>query len=239
MSDAPSKDPSRIQAMFHDISPRYDLVNSVMTGGRHHAWRRAAAREAAKDLAGGGWALDACCGTGDFALAVLREAPGAKVAGTDFTRGMLEVAKAKVAGAAVGLGRADTMRLPFREGTFRTAVVGWGIRNVADTAAGLRELARVLAPGGRLHVLESSPPQGFVGRLGFNMLCRGVVPWLGRLITGSKHDAYSYYTDSVAAHLTAEQFADLMRANGFGEVVVRSFAFGGVTLHSGTKRPLP
>ena len=236
MSAAPAKDSQRIQAMFHDISPRYDLVNGLMTGGRHHAWRRAAAREAAKDLAGGGRALDACCGTGDFALALLREAPGARVAATDFTRGMLEVAKKKVGSAPVALGRADTLRLPFRDATFRTATVGWGIRNVSDTAAALRELARVLAPGGRLHVLESGPPQGCLGRLGFNMLCRGVVPWLGRLITGSKHDAYAYYRDSVAAHLTAEQFADLMRASGFTEVDVRSFAFGGVTLHSG-RRP--
>jgi demethylmenaquinone methyltransferase/2-methoxy-6-polyprenyl-1,4-benzoquinol methylase len=208
--------------MFRDISPRYDLVNSVMTGGRHHAWRRAAAREAAKDLAGGGWALDACCGTGDFALAVLREAPSARVAATDFTRGMLDVAKKKVGSAAVVLGRADTLRLPFRDAAFRAATVGWGIRNVADTAAALRELARVLAPGGRLHVLESGPPQGCLGRLGFAVLCRGVVPWLGRLIAGSKH-------------LTAEQFADLMRANGFGDISIRSFAFGGVTLHSGRR----
>jgi demethylmenaquinone methyltransferase / 2-methoxy-6-polyprenyl-1,4-benzoquinol methylase len=235
VSEAPSKDPSQIQAMFHDISPRYDLVNGLMTGGRHHAWRRAAAREASKDLAGGGWALDACCGTGDFALAILREAPSARVAATDFTRGMLDVAKTKLGGAAVSLGRADTLRLPFRDGAFRTATVGWGIRNVTDTAAALRELARVLAPGGRLHILESGPPQGCIGRLGFTMLCRGVIPWLGRLITGTKHDAYSYYRDSVAAHLTAAQFADLMRANGFADVSLRSFAFGGVTLHSGRR----
>lgn len=223
--------------MFADISPKYDFMNSVMTGGRHHAWRRVAAREAAKDLAGGGVALDACCGTGDFALAILREAPAARVVGTDFTQGMLRVARQKIAGAAVQLGRADTLRLPFHDGAFRTATVGWGIRNVADTAAALRELARVLSPGGRLHVLESSPPQGILGRLGFGLFCRGVVPWLGRLLSGSKHNAYAYYSDSVAAHLTATQFTDLMQKCGFGEVALRSFAFGGVTLHSARRAP--
>src|ERR1043166_402867 len=169
MSNAPSKDPGRFQALFGDISPKYDLMNSVMTGGRHHAWRRAAAKEAAKDLAGGGAALDACCGTGDFALAILREAPFAKVAATDFTRGMLEIAKKKIGPAAVTLSRADTLRLPFRDAAFRSATVGWGLRNAADTAAALRELARVLAPGGRLHVLDSNKPSGLLGRLGFRV----------------------------------------------------------------------
>jgi demethylmenaquinone methyltransferase/2-methoxy-6-polyprenyl-1,4-benzoquinol methylase len=225
--------------MFADISPKYDLMNSVMTGGRHHAWRRVAAREAAKDLAGGGVALYACCGTGDFALAILREAPSAQVVGTDFTHDMLRVAKRKIEGAAVHLGRADTIRLPFRDGAFRSATVGWGIRNVADTGAALRELARVLAPGGRLHVLESSPPEGLVGRIGFRMFCQGIVPWLGRLLSGTKHNAYAYYSDSVAAHLTATQFTELMKECGFGEVALRKFAFGGVTLHSARRPEAP
>lgn len=231
---APSKDPGKIQALFGDISPKYDLMNSVMTGGRHHAWRRAAAKEAAKDLAGGGAALDACSGTGDFALAVLKEAPGAKVAATDFTRGMLEIAKKKIGSAAVTLSRADTLRLPFRDAAFRSATVGWGLRNVADTAAALRELARVLAPGGRLHVLDSSRPSGFLGRLGFRVCCQGVFPWLGRVLTGTRHDAYAYLSDSVAAFLPPQAFADLMAACGFTAVTFRTFAFGGVTLHTGT-----
>jgi len=222
--------------MFSDISPHYDFMNGLMTAGRHHAWRRAVAREAARDLASGGIALDACTGTGDFALAIRREAPGATVVGTDFAGEMLRIGLKKVERAGgIFLGRADTLRLPFRDASFRAVTIGWGIRNVEDTAAGLRELARVLQPGGRLHILESSVPRGVLGRLGFRVYCLGIVPWLGRLLSRTPHDAYSYLPRSVAAFHTPESLASLMRDCGFTAVSWRTMALGGVSWHSGTR----
>lgn len=232
----PSKEPARVQAMFSDISPHYDFMNGLMTAGRHHAWRRAAAREAARDLAGGGVALDACTGTADFALALRQAAPDARIVGTDFSGDMLRLGKGKTDGdARTAFARADTLRLPFRDGAFRAVTIGWGIRNVQDTAGGLRELARVLVPGGRLHVLESSVPRSALGRLGFRVYFLGLVPWLGRLFSRSTHDAYSYLPRSVFHWPSPEKFADLMRDCGFRDVSFRTFAFGGVTLHTGTR----
>ncbi|NUN47845.1 MAG: ubiquinone/menaquinone biosynthesis methyltransferase [Candidatus Brocadiae bacterium] len=238
MSDPLSKAPEKIAGMFDRIGPSYDRMNGVMTFGRHGAWRRAAAREVARDLAGGGRALDACTGTADLALSIRREVPGATVVGTDFSQGMLTVGRAKTAGdPRIRLARADTLRLPFADAAFRSATVGWGIRNVADVSAALRELLRILAPAGRLHVLESARPAGWFGRLGFRLYFRGVVPWLGRLLARNAADAYNYLPKSAEAFAPAEEFAGLMRGSGFADVSWRSFAFGGVTLHSGTRPP--
>jgi demethylmenaquinone methyltransferase/2-methoxy-6-polyprenyl-1,4-benzoquinol methylase len=236
VSQAPSRDGAKIRAMFSDISPHYDFMNGLMTGGRHHAWRRAAAREAAKDLEAGGVALDACAGTGDLALAVAREAAGCRVIGTDFSANMLGLAKGKAAGAA-SFARADTLRLPFRDRTFRAVTIGWGARNLENLADGLRELARVLAPGGRLHLLESVPPRSLVGRIGFRVWVRGVVPLVGRLF--GRSGAYSYLPNSVTHFPEPDTLSTVIRECGFRDVTYRTFAFGGVTFHSATRQETP
>jgi demethylmenaquinone methyltransferase/2-methoxy-6-polyprenyl-1,4-benzoquinol methylase len=220
--------------MFGRIAGRYDLMNTVMTGGRHRAWRRLAvglARPA------GGRALDVCCGTGDFALELARQGASG-VVGVDFGREMLALAarKAQAAGLAsrVQWQLADALALPFPDGAFVCATSGFSLRNVDDVACALREMARVVAPGGRVVVLELTPVRSRIVSPIFRAYFRGLVPLVGGLVTGDRA-AYTYLPDSVVAFPTADALADLMRNAGLAEVRYRLLALGAVALHVGVK----
>lgn len=211
--------------MFDRIAPVYDVMNRVMTGGLDLRWRRLAAAAA---VTPGDRVLDAACGTGDLALADLR-AGAESVTGLDFSKRMLERAARK--GASIDWVEGDLLALPFADGTFDAATIGFGIRNVADLELGLRELRRVLRPGGRLAVLEITRPRGAL-RPFFALWFDRVVPLLGRLVPGGA--AYAYLPASVARFPAAEELALLLRRVGFADVGFRLLAGSIVALHTGT-----
>lgn len=213
-----------VRRMFDRIAPVYDAMNRVMTAGLDQRWRTATVRETVRP---GDRVLDACCGTGDLAIAA-HAAGASSVVGLDFSDAMLERARLKA--PELAFIRGDVLALPFQDVSFDAAVVGFGIRNVADLEAGLLELRRVLRPGGRLGILEITTPRGVLApfyRLWFDR----VVPLLGRILPGG--EAYTYLPASVRRFPPPEELAALFAANGFTNVRYRLFAGGIVALHVG------
>ena len=210
--------------MFDRIAPVYDLMNRVMTAGLDRRWRTLTVAEAVRP---GDRVLDACCGTGDLALAARRAGAG-DVVGLDFSERMLE--RARVKEPAIEWLQGDVLALPFADASFDAATVGFGIRNVEHLEAGLRELRRVLRPGGRLAILEITTPQGALApfyRLWFDR----VIPLVGRVLPGGS--AYTYLPASVRRFPPPAALADLLAAAGFARVRFRLFAGGIVALHVG------
>jgi demethylmenaquinone methyltransferase/2-methoxy-6-polyprenyl-1,4-benzoquinol methylase len=219
---------TQVRAMFDRIARVYDRMNSVMTAGMHHAWRRRAA-----DLAGvgaGSRALDVATGTGDLAIELA--ARGASVIGVDFSPAMLDLARGKA--PDVDFEEGDALALRFADGEFDAATVGFGARNFADLDKGLRELARVTKPGGRVVVLEITTPQ----RAPLSWFFRGwfdhAVPALGRL---ADSEAYTYLPSSVRRFPGPEQLAARMAAAGLVDVRWILTAGGIIAIHSGTRTP--
>jgi demethylmenaquinone methyltransferase / 2-methoxy-6-polyprenyl-1,4-benzoquinol methylase len=217
--------PDDVRTMFDRIAPVYDVMNRAMTLGLDRKWRRLTAAAAVRP---GDRVLDACCGTGDLALAG-REA-GGQVVGVDFSGEMLARARRKA--ADIDWVRADATSLPFEDASFEAVTVGFGIRNLADLEAGLRELARVLAPGGRLGCLEITRPRGVL-RPFFRLWFDGLVPLAGKAIPGGS--AYSYLPASVRRFPGPEDLADAMRRAGFEDVGWRLLGGGIVALHVGRR----
>jgi demethylmenaquinone methyltransferase/2-methoxy-6-polyprenyl-1,4-benzoquinol methylase len=207
--------------MFDRIAPVYDAMNRVMTAGLDRRWRRETVREAVRP---GDRVLDAACGTGDLAIEARRA--GAEVVGLDFSEPMLERARAKA--PELEWVRGDLLALPFDDGAFDAATVGFGIRNVADLEAGLVELRRVVRRGGRLAVLEITRPRGVL-RPFYGLWFDRLVPLLGRVLPGG--EAYTYLPASVRRFPGPEELAAAMRRAGFAEVRYRLFAGGIVALH--------
>ena len=226
-----------VRRMFGAIAPRYDLVNTLLSGGLHWRWKRFAAAEA--QVPPGGRALDVCCGTGDLALLLAgRAGPRGTVVGVDIAEEMLRVArrKARAAGLAgrvrFALGDAEALGLP--DAAFDGATVGFGIRNTVHPEAALREIRRVLRPGGRLVVLEFSRPRNAVfGRL-YDWYSFTLMPWVGRLV--SRHgDAYRYLSTSIRAWFDQEGFAAMMVRAGFAQVRYYSLLGGVAAVHVGVR----
>jgi demethylmenaquinone methyltransferase / 2-methoxy-6-polyprenyl-1,4-benzoquinol methylase len=213
--------PEGVRSMFDRIAPVYDVMNRVMTAGLDRRWRRETVREVVRP---GDRVLDAACGTGDLAIEASRA--GARVVGLDFSGAMLERARRKA--PELEWLQGDLLALPFEDGEFDAATVGFGIRNVADLEAGLRELRRVVRPGGRLGVLEITRPTGFM-RPFYSLWFDRVVPLLGRILPGG--EAYTYLPASVRRFPGPEELAAAMRAAGFDDVRYRLFAGGIVALH--------
>ncbi len=214
-----------VRRMFDRISPVYDLMNRVMTAGLDRRWRRATVAAVVRP---GDRVLDACCGTGD--LAVAAERAGARVVGLDFSPAMLERARRKSAGVEWVEG--DVLALPFEDGAFDAATVGFGIRNVAELDDGLAELARVVRPGGRLGCLEITQPRGAL-RPFFRLWFDRIVPLLGRVLPGGA--AYTYLPASVRRFPGPEDLAAALSRAGFEAVSWRLFGGGIVALHTGTR----
>jgi demethylmenaquinone methyltransferase / 2-methoxy-6-polyprenyl-1,4-benzoquinol methylase len=210
--------------MFDRIAPVYDVMNRVMTAGLDVRWRRLAAASAVR---AGDRVLDAACGTGDLAIADLKAGAG-KVTGLDFSAKMLE--RARVKNTTIEWLQGDMLALPFADETFDAATVGFGVRNVEDLGLGLRELRRVLRPGGRLAILEITQPRGAL-RPFYSLWFDRIVPLLGKVLPGG--DAYTYLPASVKRFPTAERLADLLREAGFTDVRFRLMGGSIVALHTG------
>ncbi len=223
----------QVQAMFSEIAPRYDLANGVLSLGTHQLWRRAAVR--ASGAAPGSKVIDCATGTGDLALAFKRTVgPAGRVVGTDFCAEMLELAPPKAAAAKleVEFAQADAQSLPYGDDTFDVASIAFGIRNVDDPVRCLRELARVVRPGGRVIVLEFGQPRGVFGAL-FRIYSTYVLPFVGGLISG-RPAAYKYLDRTAAAFPSGAAFTELMtKAGVFTEVGDQPLTFGTVHVYSG------
>ena len=217
--------PENVRGMFDRIAPVYDVMNRLMTVGLDRRWRKLAVTEVVWP---GDRVLDACCGTGD--LAVEAERRGGRVVGLDFSEKMLERARRK--SGAIEWVQGDALALPFEDGEFDAATVGFGVRNLADLEAGLRELARVLKPGGRVAVLEITRPRGILKPF-FRLWFDGVVPVLGKILPGG--EAYTYLPASVRRFPGPEDLSALFESAGFETVRYRLLGGGIVALHVGTR----
>jgi demethylmenaquinone methyltransferase/2-methoxy-6-polyprenyl-1,4-benzoquinol methylase len=215
--------PDSVRTMFDRIAPVYDVMNRVMTCGLDMRWRKLAARAAVRP---GDRVLDAACGTGDLAIAD-QKAGAARVTGLDFSEKMLERARRK---APLEWVQGDMLALPFADETFDAATVGFGVRNVADLELALRELRRVLQPGGRLAILEITQPRGPLKPF-FSLWFDRIVPLLGRVLPGGA--AYTYLPASVKRFPPAEGLVELLESSGFGEVRFRLLGGSIVALHTG------
>ena len=225
--------------MFDRISGIYDRLNGVMTAGLHHVWRRRAV-----DLAGvgpGARVLDVATGTGDLAFELAaRVAPGGAVIGADFSEQMLEVARRKAGtggrapGTVVSFEQANALALPYPDDHFDAATVGFGVRNFADLDQGLRELARVVRPGGKVVILEMTAPQRRPLSTFFGLWFDRIVPVLGRL--AGDPQAYSYLPSSVRRFPGPQALAGRMAGAGLFEIRYIVTAGGIIALHVGTVR---
>jgi demethylmenaquinone methyltransferase/2-methoxy-6-polyprenyl-1,4-benzoquinol methylase len=218
--------PSEVRRLFDRIAPVYDAMNRIMTAGLDRSWRRLTVEAVVQP---GDRVLDACCGTGDLAVAAERE--GGIVAGLDFSPRMLERARRK--SDTVQWVEGDLLALPFADASFDAATVGFGVRNVADLELALRELRRVLRPGGRLAILEITQPRGFLKPF-FSLWFDRIVPLLGRVLPGGK--AYTYLPASVRRFPGAEELAGLLERGGFEQVQFRLLGATIVALHTGVRR---
>jgi demethylmenaquinone methyltransferase / 2-methoxy-6-polyprenyl-1,4-benzoquinol methylase len=216
--------PRYVADMFGRIAARYDLMNTLMTGGRDHAWRRFTA-----SLVTGGRVLDVGTGTGKLAMAIRDGAPRATVVGVDFTLPMLLAAPQDLA-----LAQADALRLPFANETFDAVTSAFVVRNLADVARGVAEQVRVLRPGGKLVILETTPgPRGPL-RVVFEVYFRRVVPRVGALVAGDA-SAYTYLPESTLTFLEPGRLADVLSGAGLEGVRSRTLAFGSVAVTYGRK----
>lgn len=215
--------PDAVRSMFDRISPVYDAMNRTMTVGLDQRWRRAAVAAVVQP---GDRVLDACCGTGD--LAVAAQEVGGTVTGLDFSERMLERARRK--SGQVEWVQGDALALPFSDGSFDAATVGFGVRNLDELEGGLVELRRVLRPGGRLAILEITKPSGLLAPF-YRLWFDGFVPLLGKLLPGGS--AYTYLPASVRRFPGPDELAALLRGAGFEDVRWRTFAGGIVALHIG------
>ena len=226
-----------VASMFARISRRYDLLNTVMSGGRHYAWRRKATALAVEGLCG--IALDVATGTGDFALDLAHREEVTSVVGLDFTHDMMTIGvqKSKRQGIAssVSFTEGDAHELPFVDDSFMCATVGFGIRNFIDVPRALREMARVVVPGGRVVSLEivrqdGRDPISAMARLHF----RYATPWLGALLAGDR-EAYTYLPQSAQGFMSATELTDAMTDAGLRVTHCVKLALGTVAIHVGEK----
>lgn len=219
-----------MRAMFDRIAGVYDRMNSVMTAGLHGHWRARAADLAA--VSPGERALDVACGTGDLALELAdRVAPDGEVVGVDFSERMLELARLKAIGRGVRFEPANALALPFGDDQFDAATVGFGARNFSSLETGLREMVRVVRPGGRVVVLELTTPRRPPLSIFFELWFDRLVPALGRL--AGDRDAYSYLPSSVKRFPGPPELAAVMWECGLSNVRWVLTAGGIITLHVG------
>lgn len=241
VADSVSVDKSgeRVRRMFSEIAPRYDLLNHTLSLHVDRYWRWKALK--LMKLQPGLPVLDVCTGTGDLALSAAKQlGPETQVVGSDFCAEMLDFARIKhqrYLGNHTKLSfiEADTMHLPFADASFQTVMVAFGLRNVADTTAGLLEMMRVCRPGGTVAVLEFSKPNIPGLKQLYDFYFRSVLPRVGNSVAKNSSDAYRYLPQSVSEFPSGEGLAEVMRAAGWKDVRWHPMTLGVATLYTGIK----
>jgi demethylmenaquinone methyltransferase/2-methoxy-6-polyprenyl-1,4-benzoquinol methylase len=230
----------RVRGMFSQIAPRYDFLNHLLSFSMDRIWRRRVASRFQDTLARpDSLTLDICCGTGDLLMALLKRSRGA-VFGSDFAHPMLVLATRKVSAKQSfvkhlgGLAEADALSLPFADNTFDLLTVAFGFRNLANYQSGLREILRVLRPGGEIGILEFSAPRGIIFPALHRFYFKRIVPRLGGAISGDR-GAYTYLPESVDRFSSAEDLALQMGEAGFRDPSFELWMGGSVALHRGKK----
>jgi demethylmenaquinone methyltransferase/2-methoxy-6-polyprenyl-1,4-benzoquinol methylase len=224
-----------VQRMFSDIAPRYDLLNRVLSLGVDRRWRRFALSRLGWESRPTGSFLDLCAGTLDVAAALCdRQGFAGRVLGADFAEPMLRAGRAKFAGRPITPVVADALALPVPNNAIAGAIVAFGIRNVADLGACLREVHRVLEPGARFVILEFSTPPIAVLRTAYHAYFHHVLPRIGAWVSGHR-TAYQYLPESVRNFPEGPKLAELMRDAGYVDVVWEALTFGIAAVHVGVK----
>ena len=228
-----------VQRIFSEIAPRYDLLNHVLSLNIDKAWRRAALRALGWERAPRGAYLDLCAGTLDVGAQLTRQHGfGGFVVGADFAEPMLRAGVGKAGPGVLAPVTADALALPVAARTMAGAIVAFGIRNVADLDACLREVRRVLAPGARFVILEFSTPRSALVRGAYHLYFHHVLPLVGRLVSGHR-TAYTYLPKSVAHFPVEEELAARMTGAGFVDVTWKSLTFGIAAIHVGVAPAVP
>lgn len=224
-----------VRQIFSEIAPRYDLLNHLLSLNIDRVWRRKAIARLGVERDPAGWYLDLCAGTLDVSttLAATRGFSGS-VIGADFAEPMLRAGKGKIGVLKISPVGADALSLPLRTAAMSGAIVAFGIRNVADLDAGLREVHRVLSPGARFVILEFSTPRSPLINAGYQLYFNTILPAIGGLVSGHR-TAYRYLPRSVANFPVQEELADRMTRAGFANVTWRSLTFGIAAIHVGER----
>jgi demethylmenaquinone methyltransferase/2-methoxy-6-polyprenyl-1,4-benzoquinol methylase len=226
---------ARVKDLFDTIAPRYDLINDLQSFGLHRWWKRRLIRMA--DGQPGERALDLCCGTGDVALAL--SSRGLDVVGLDFSEPMLDVANRRLnatpPSARARFLRGDAQRIPFSDGSFDVVTISYGLRNLADWETGLREMARVARPGGRLLVLDFGRPDNALWRAIYFAYLKRFVPLLGRIFCGDA-DTHGYILESLQHYVAQKGVAAGMERLGLTQVRIINLMGGIMSLNYGVKK---
>ncbi len=221
-----------VQKMFDDIAPSYDLMNRVMTMGQDQGWRRFVVKKAGDP--GSGLVLDLATGTGDIAALMEKQYPKGHHVGADFSLNMLSEAKKRFSDQAIDWQASDANNLPYKDNSFESVTFGYLLRNVDDSFVVLREIHRVLKPGGRVVCLDTTPPEKNFIYPFIRFYFRFGIPLLGRFIA-SDEAAYSYLTGSTMGFHKAEELAAIFREAGFLDVDYKKFMMGTIGIHWGQK----
>ena len=223
-----------VQDMFGRIADRYNFMNRVMTFGQDMRWRRFVVKQA--QLPQNGSLLDLATGTGDIAFEAKETYPSATVVGADFALPMMHVGQDEPRGNTIEWSGADAMNLPFPNQSFDAVVSGYLVRNVIDIPRSLSEQMRILKPGGRIVILDTSPPPNNILKPFIKIHLNYIIPILGRIIGGqAAADAYTYLPESTQAFKTPDELADIMRNAGYINVDYKLFMFGTMAIHWGEK----
>jgi demethylmenaquinone methyltransferase/2-methoxy-6-polyprenyl-1,4-benzoquinol methylase len=237
--DIAGADKQYVRSLFNAIAYRYDLLNHLLSGGVDLYWRRRAIEHLRPY--GPGRILDVATGTGDFALAALRLNPE-RVVGVDIAENMLAIGREKIRRRGVAdritFEQGDAEHLAFGHGAFDAAIVAFGVRNFENLTAGLREMARVVKPGGQVVVLEFSRPKTFPFRQIYMVYFRTLLPLIGRVVSGHT-GAYTYLPDTVMRFPEGSAFLEQLRACGCDDVREERLTFGIATIYAGRRTGAP
>lgn len=224
-----------VRQMFSDIAPRYDLLNHLLSFNIDRGWRRRAIDALAWQQAPEGLYLDVCAGTLDVAVELAKRSGfRGRVLGADFVEAMLRRGVGKTVGLPVFGTAADALALPLADASCDAAIAAFGVRNLVDLDAGLREVARVVRPGGRFVILEFTTPASAVMRAMYGFYSNRLLPLIGGLISGNR-GAYRYLPESIARFPAAPELAERMRGGGFRDVRWELLTFGTVAIHVGVR----
>lgn len=235
------KQKERVRQMFNRIAPTYDKLNHTLSLGIDRRWRRKAVDALGKHFppkGGQGVILDIATGTGDFAMLLAKRLKPQHIIGADISEGMMAVGREKVEKAGlqdiISFQKEDCMKLSFPDETFDAVTSAYGVRNFEDLDAGLREMQRVLRPGGHLLIVELTPPPRFPMKQLFWLYAHVVMPLIGRIVSHDK-SAYTYLPASMEAFPQAEQMEQILRGIGFARVEWKRFTFGISTMYLAEK----